>query len=387
MLKSDSIVMPKSGLVIVADKNIPNVRDAFGRVGVLHLLDSKDITPLSVVDCDILLVRYVTRVNKTLLANSQVKFVGTVSAGTDHIDLEYLKSRKIGFSSAPGSNAESVAEYVAAALLRLQERGKKRIPGAVLGVIGAGNVGSRVALKAKALGMKVLLNDPPKRRATGDNIYRPLPELMCADVITLHTPLTFSGRDKTAGLFDSVRLAKLKPGAIIINTARGGIVREGPLKTALASGHVGGAVLDVWENEPDIDPRLVAMADIATPHVAGLSREARGNALSMIYSAACEYFGMPVQWSPPPIKLPPLSPLSGIDRLRVIGDLIKCGYDVEKDSYKFKRSILGVSVGSAFNAFRRDYSQRTEFGSRNVKLSGPTRKLAKDLIALGFCAS
>lgn len=376
--------MPRTGLIIAADKNVPNIRAAFRRVGILHLLDSNDITPLSVADCDTLLVRYVTRVNKTLLADSQVKFLGTVSAGTDHIDLEYLKSRKIGFSSAPGSNAESVAEYVTAALLWLHERAKIRIPSGVIGVVGAGNVGSRVALKAKALGMKVLLNDPPKRRATGDDVYRPLSELMRADVITLHTPLTFSGRDKTAGLFDAARLAKLKPGAVIINTARGGIVREGPLKAALASGHVGGVVLDVWENEPDIDPRLATMAAIATPHVAGLSREARGNALSMIYSAACEYFGMSARWSPPPVKLPPLFPSSGPDRLRIIGGLVKRGYDIERDSCRFKRSIPGVRTGSAFSAFRRNYSRRTEFGSRRVKLSGPARKLAKDLSALGF---
>jgi erythronate-4-phosphate dehydrogenase len=377
----------RSGLRIAADKNIPHVEEAFGRLGSLLLLDSGKISPSLITDRNMLLVRYVTRVDNALLAGTSVKFVGTVSAGTDHVDLEYLKSGKIGFSSAPGSNAESVAEYVTAALLWLHERGKIRIPGGVIGVVGAGNVGSRVAMKAKALGMKVLLNDPPKHRATGDNVYRPLSELMRADVITLHTPLTFSGRDKTAGLFDAARLSKLKSGAVIINTARGGIVREGPLKAALASGHIGGAVLDVWMDEPNIDHQLAAMTDIATPHVAGLSREARGNALSMIYSAACEYFGMSACWSPPPVKLPPLFPSSGPDRLRIIGGLVKRGYDIERDSCRFKRSIHGVWTGSAFNAFRGNYSRRTEFGSRRVKLSGSTRKLAKDLIALGFCVS
>lgn len=379
-------MIPKSGLVIVADKNIPNVYDAFKGIGQLRLLESGEITAATVKNCDILVVRYVTRVDKKLLAGSSVKFVGTVSAGTDHIDLKYVKSKKIAFSAAPGSNAESVAEYVIAALLSLHKRGRICIPKATLGVVGVGNVGSRVAVKAKALGMNVLLNDPPKHRTTGDKSFKPLSSLMDSDVITIHTPLTCTGKDKTEGLFGAERLAGLKSGAVVINSARGGIICERSLKECLTSGRLGGAVIDVWENEPNIAPGLVDLADISTPHVAGLSQEARLAAVCVIYAAVCAHFRIAPVWKPPVRRRAPLvcvrSP--GDTLCSVLHGAVRRIYDIEKDSAEFKLEVVkGPTAGAAFTAFRKRYLRRVEFSSQVLALSGPAR-FARVMRTLGF---
>lgn len=373
---------------VIADKNIPHVHDAFKGIGQVRLLESGEITAAMVKNCDILVVRYVTRVDKKLLAGSSVKFVGTVSAGTDHVDLKYLKSKKIAFSAAPGSNAESVAEYVIAALLSLHKRGRINIPEATLGVVGVGNVGSRVAVKAKALGMNVLLNDPPKHRTTGDKSFKPLSSLMDSDVIAIHTPLTFTGKDKTAGLFGAKRLAGLKRGAVVINSARGGIVCERSLKEYLTSGQLGGAVIDVWENEPGIDTGLLDLVDIGTPHVAGLSHEARIAAVCMIYAAVCTHFRITPVWKPPVRRRAPLACVRspGDTLYSVLHCAIRRIYDIEKDSAEFKLEVAKVSTaGTAFTAFRKRYLRRVEFSSRVLALSGPAR-FARVMRTLGFSA-
>jgi len=373
-------------LQVIADKNIPHVDDAFKGIGRLRLLESGEITAATVKNCDILVVRYVTRVDKKLLVGSSVKFVGTVSAGTDHIDLRYLNEQKIAFSAAPGSNAESVAEYVIAALLSLHERGRISLPDSTLGVVGVGNVGSRVAQKAQALGMNVLLNDPPKRRTTGDVSFKPLSKLMDSDVITIHTPLTFTGKDKTAGLFGTERLARLKRGAVIINTARGGIVCERSLKGCLTSGRLGSAVIDVWENEPDIAPGLVELADISTPHVAGLSQEARIAAVCVIYAAVCAHFGISPAWKPSVRRRTPLSCSCspGDTPYSVLQGAVRRIYNIEKDSADFQREVVSApTAAAAFNAFRKRYRHRVEFSCRELALSGPAR-FARVLRTLGF---
>lgn len=381
--------MKKQGsltLRIIADKAIPGAWEAFKGIGLLRLLDSREIDAAAVKQCDVLIVRYVTRVDQRLLAGSTVKFVGTVSAGTDHIDLGYLKQRKIAFSAAPGSNAESVAEYVMAAMLCLHRRGRINLSDATLGIIGVGNVGNLVAQKAKALGMTVLLNDPPKRRATGDKSFKPLWALMKCDILTIHTPLTFKGRYKTAGMFDRVRLARLKRGTIVINSARGGIVREDQLKKCLASGRLG-AVLDVWENEPNVDAELAMLADIATPHVAGLSQEARLAAVSMIHKAACSHFKISQAWMPPANRRVPLFfNGSGRDTLySVLQSIVRETYDIEKDSTDFIRNIEKSSnIGRIFTDFRKQYLHRVEFSSREIFLSGPARRFARALYSIGF---
>ena len=231
-----------------------------------------------------------------MLAGSNVKFVGTATIGQEHVDCEYLEAEAIGFASAPGSNANSVAEYVVAALLAVARKHKLELAGKPIGIVGVGNVGSRVEAKVKALGMEVMLNDPPLQRQRGDEKYLPLEELYDCDFITLHTPLTFDGEDKTYHLADAEFFNSLKRGVGFINTSRGGVVDTEDLKKTMQEGKLGAVVLDVWENEPNIDNWLLRNVDISTPHIAGYSLDGKVGGMMMIYKAVCEYFGLPIEY-------------------------------------------------------------------------------------------
>ncbi|MBI4419049.1 MAG: 4-phosphoerythronate dehydrogenase, partial [Ignavibacteriales bacterium] len=209
---------------IVISKNSPGASDAFSTLGSVRELDSSEITAETVRDADTLIVRSETRVDRPLLENSAVRFVGTLTIGTDHVDLKYLKSRNIGFASAPGSNANSVAEYVVAALLTWADKDGIQLREKSIGIVGVGNVGRIVAKYAAVLGMRVILNDPPLARVTGDPRYRPLDELMEADIVTVHVPLTRSGQDATVHLFGTDRIRAMKRGSVLINTSRGAVV-------------------------------------------------------------------------------------------------------------------------------------------------------------------
>ena len=182
---------------IVADENIPFVKECFNSIGDVCTCPAAAIIPDTIVDADILLVRSVTKTDAALLAKSKVRFVGTATIGTEHVDIDYLKQAGIAFASAPGSNANSVAEYIIAALLSVARKHKFSLKDKSIGIVGVGNVGSRVAIKTAALGMKVKLNDPPLQRKTHDEKYLPLDVLFDCDFITLHTPLTYDGVDKT----------------------------------------------------------------------------------------------------------------------------------------------------------------------------------------------
>jgi erythronate-4-phosphate dehydrogenase len=209
---------------IIADSKIPFVQEAFADVAEVTALDTREIVPDVVREADALLVRSETTVDKSLLNGSRVRFVATATIGTDHLDTDYLQQRGIGFASAPGSNANSVGEYIVAALLVLEERCGFSLAGKTLGVVGVGNVGTIVVRYARALGLHVLQNDPPLARTTGNPAFLPLDELMDADIITIHVPLTKTGPDKTFHLFGDARIRAMKSGSILINTSRGGVV-------------------------------------------------------------------------------------------------------------------------------------------------------------------
>jgi erythronate-4-phosphate dehydrogenase len=277
---------------IIADENIPFVAECFSSIGEVETVPGREMTPSLVADADVLVVRSITRVDSSLLAGSKVRFVGTATIGFEHVDVDYLAQKNIGFASAPGSNANSVGEYIVAALLSVGQKKGIEIEGKSIGIVGVGNVGSRVEKKARALGMEVYLNDPPLQRQTADARYLPIEELFACDFVTLHTPLTFEGIDKTFHLADEKFFKSLKPGCVFINTARGGVTDTAALKAAIKSGRLGGAILDVWEDEPNVDAELVQMVDLATPHIAGYSLDGKIAGMIMIYNAACEYFGL-----------------------------------------------------------------------------------------------
>ncbi|HUI06019.1 MAG TPA: 4-phosphoerythronate dehydrogenase PdxB [Verrucomicrobiae bacterium] len=376
---------------IVADPNIPFVREAFASLGDIVLVPGRQIDAAAAGDADALLVRSVTPVNARLLDGSRVRFVATATIGTDHVDEPCLRERGIGFASAAGSNANSVAEYVVAALLEMAHRHGFRLRDQTLGVVGVGNVGSRVVRYAEALGMRVLPNDPPRQRAENLPQFVPLPHVLTgADIITLHVPLTRRGVDATAHLFDKERLAALEERRpLLINTARGAIVDNKALLKAIDGERVRGTVLDVWENEPDISPELLDVVDIGTPHIAGYSFDGKVNGTQMIYRAACQFFGIPPTWQPP---LPPpevprieLSVSSGDDDDDVLRRVVRRVYDVTADDAALRKGVRSSEgLAASFDTLRAVYPVRREFFNTELILRGASDTLRKKFATLEF---
>lgn len=376
---------------IIADENIPFVKECFSSIGDVQALSGRQITPKVVADVDILLVRSITPVNEKLLAESSVKFVATATIGFEHVDTDYLNKRSIGFASAPGSNANSVAEYIVAALLSVGKKHKITLAGKSIGVVGVGNVGSRMAKKCLALGMKVKLNDPPLARQTGDPKYRPLNELFDCDLITLHTPLTKEGQDKTFHLADDKFFASLKPGCVFINTSRGAVHDTSSLKAAIKSGKLGTVILDVWENEPNIDCELLRIVDISTPHIAGYSLDGKIAGMIMIYNAACQHFKLKPKYKiedflPSP-KVPQIViEKIGPDQQKILRDVVQQVYTINRDDFN-TREIAMVEPekrGKFFDDLRKNYPVRREFQNTTVILNQRSPILADTLKGIGF---
>ena len=269
--------------VVVVDRDIPFLEGVLEPWFEVRALPGKSIGPVDVRDAVALLVRTRTRCDATLLDGAAVRFIGTATIGTDHIDLEYCEFHGITVASATGCNAAAVAQYVRAALQALDlDR-----PGAMLGVVGAGHVGSLVAEAGRRAGMHVLLNDPPREAAEGSAGFTPLPDLLAqADVVTLHIPLWPENRD----FADAAFFAAIKPGASFFNASRGEVVDEAALLSARPQ--LGRVVIDVWKNEPAINPDLLAAADIATPHIAGYSIQGKMNGTAAVVRALGEAFGI-----------------------------------------------------------------------------------------------
>jgi erythronate-4-phosphate dehydrogenase len=379
---------------IVADKNIPFVADCFSSVGEVELVGGREITPSVVADADMLLVRSVTPVGAELLAGSKVRFVATATIGFDHIDIEYLLRNNIGFASAPGSNANSAAEYVIAGLLEIGQRYGLDLEGKSIGIIGVGNVGSRVAKKCEALGMQVYLNDPPLQRQTGEAKYLPIEELFDCDFVTLHTPLTFEGVDKTYHLADESFFRSLKEGCVFFNASRGGVVDSIALKAAIRSGRLKTVVLDVWENEPNIDAELLEMVDIGTPHIAGYSLDGKVAGMIMIYEAACKYFGLEAKFDiedflpKPAVCELKVDSNKGAEQELLFGAVRKI-YRIDQDDARLRR-ILEKPVekrGEYFDGLRKNYPVRREFHNTTVVIKDRNESLARKLEGIGFLLS
>jgi len=369
---------------IVADPNIPFVQEAFGALGEVRLVSGREINTDAVRDADVLLVRSVTPVNAAMLEGSQVKFVATATIGTDHIDEDYLRQRGIGFASAQGSNANSVAEYIIAALLEIAHRQKFRLRDKTLGVVGVGNVGTRVVRYAEALGMRVLQNDPPRQRAEKLPHFVSLERVFAeADIITLHTPLARTGPDAAFHLIDRDKLALLEQRRpVIMNTARGAIVDNKALLKAIDGEWLGGVVLDVWEGEPNISPELLDVVDFGTPHIAGYSFDGKVNGAQMIHRAVCEFFKITPTWVPtlPPGTVPriELTASSGENDEEVLRRVVRRVYDIATDDAALRKSIR------TFDEQRANYPVRREFFNTELVLRGASETLTAKFARLGF---
>ncbi|MEE4311710.1 MAG: 4-phosphoerythronate dehydrogenase PdxB, partial [candidate division KSB1 bacterium] len=372
-------------------ENIPFVKEAFGHLGSVVLLPTREITGKAIADADVLLVRSPTKVDRTLLEGSAVRYVATATIGTDHIDLDYLHQRGIRIASAPGCNARSVAEYVMAALLVLAVRRGLVLNRLTLGVVGVGNIGTLVAGMAESLGMRVLKNDPPLHRAGSLQDHFDLDDVMECDIITLHVPLTRTGEDATYHLFNGQRINKMKTGSILINSSRGAVVDNAALLDALDSRHLAGAVLDVWENEPEIDDALLGKVEIGTPHIAGYSFDGKVTGTHMIYQAICGFTNNAPEWHPstslPKVQGSLLEAPAIVQNFEdALYGIIRQVYDIEQDDASLRRLSEhdGEKSGDYFDRLRKEYPVRREFHNYQIHSTEFDSALEHCLESLGF---
>lgn len=373
---------------IVADENIPCVEQAFASLGEVSLVHGRKLQPAHVRDADILLVRSVTRVDETLLADSPVRFVGSATIGFDHVDLDYLSRCDIGFARAPGSNATSAAEYVVSAIMVLSEQLDFDPADKTVGIIGHGNVGSRVRARLEALGMRCMVNDPPLQAQGGQDDFVDLPDVLRADIITVHVPYTRDGRWPTHHLVNAGLLEQLRPNVIVLNTSRGAVADNPAMETWLAAHRSATAVLDVWEGEPSISLSLMDRVALATPHIAGYSLDGKLRGTDMIYRAACDFFGKTASWTA--ADAVPVSPALNIScdqgRLAAVRAAVLATYDIRTDDAALRAiKLLDKDAQAArFDQLRKEYPVRREFSEIKLVMETDDAELRRMLGALGF---
>ena len=371
---------------IVIDNKIPFIRGVFEPYAEVVYLPGKETTAEVVRDADALVTRTRTICNESLLKGSSVKMIATATIGYDHIDTGWCEANGICWTNAPGCKSWSVKQYIASTLVTLAAQNDLQLDRMTLGVIGVGNVGSKVAEVAGILGMKVLLNDPPRARREGRGAFVELDELLAgSDIITVHVPLEKEGPDATWHLFDASRIASLRPDQILINSSRGPVVDNRALKSALERRSNKAAVLDVWEGEPAIDTELMSMLAVSTPHIAGYSADGKANGTSMSVCAVARALGIePLKdWSASGVPAP-LQPLSfeldcaGKTTQQVLAEAILYTYRVEEDSRLLKADP------SQFEKLRGDYQVRREPTAFSVKLANYTEEQKQKLALMGF---
>ncbi len=369
---------------IIADDKIPFLRGVLEPYAEVEYLPGKAITRDHLRDADALLIRTRTKVTRELLEGTPVQFVATATIGYDHLDTKWLEEAGIVWTNAPGCNAGSVMQYVAAALSWLAQEKGFSFRNTVLGVVGVGHVGSKVARMAELLGLEVLLNDPPRRRAEGDGEFISLHKLLeASDIVTLHVPLNKEGQDKTLGMVDEFFISRMKTGTLLLNSSRGPVVVDAVVKEALRNGHLGGAVIDVWNHEPQIDRALMALADLATPHIAGYSVDGKANGTVMSVQALARHFGLPLtEWYPPQLP-PPTTPeirIAPEERSpeAALQQAILHTYPIERDD-KALREAPG-----RFEELRGNYPVRREFHNYTIRLEKEDKYLKKIFEKLSF---
>lgn len=366
---------------LTIDENIVFAKEAFSEFGEIELLNGRDIKPENLYDTDILIVRSVTNVNSKLLSKSKVKFVGTATIGTDHVDVDYLNKNGIAFFSAAGCNAMSVAEYVFSAISFLAYQHQFALRNKTIGIIGVGNVGSKVKTIAESLGMEVIQNDPPLEKIKSYEKYFKLEDALSADIVTFHVPLNKSGIYKTFHLLDKHNIGLIKPSSILINTSRGAVVNNAILKRRLLAQKDIFVVLDVWENEPFIDHELFSIADIGTPHIAGYSFDGKANGTKIIYDYLCEFLGREKRWKPElPKQTNKLYWQLKNSVENNLYELFTKVYPIWIDDMNFRKGLSGKqnSIPELFDKLRKNYKKRFEFS--NYEIDG--NNLGVDIIKL-----
>lgn len=384
-------------MLIVADENIPLLDSFFSDFGDIRRVSGRELSPDQVRDADVLLVRSVTRVNRDLLEGSRVRFVGTTTIGTDHVDQFWLESQGIHFCAAPGCNANSVVEYVlAVASLHASRRGLGNWARQSVGIVGAGNVGGLLAQRLERLDFTVVLCDPPRQQAQSDGLdeasateFSSLDQALECDLVTLHTPLTRDGDHPTYHLVGAQELATLRSDQLLINSGRGEVIDNAALLARLQQPDAPTVVLDVWENEPAIDPQLLQQVWLGTPHIAGYSLEGKVHGTETIYRALSRFLGLPVrkqagQYLPqPPLSKLAFTSSAGDDAIQLA--LHNC-YDPRRDDARLRLSMAGDEQqrARAFDRLRKEYPVRRECSSLKIQLKGSSKSMGEQFRSLGF---
>lgn len=346
---------------IVADNKIPLLQGVLEPFAEVVYLPGSQISKNHLLDADALITRTRTKCNKELLEGTKVKFIATATIGFDHIDTHYCEQNGIFWTNAPGCNSGSVQQYILSALSHLSEKFNFCLSDKTIGIIGVGHVGKKVEDLARKIGMNILLNDPPRERNEGDKKFVSLSELISkSDIITLHVPLNKDGIDKTYHLFDKNLLAQIPKNSFLINSSRGEVVDNKELKYLLEQKKIAGAILDVWENEPDINTGLLELVDIGTPHIAGYSLDGKANGTAMSLQALSKYFKLPLDnWYPlinnklqkPIIKID----ASGLDGEDILKKIAFSTYSIITDDASLRKN------SGDFESLRGNYPVRREW--------------------------
>lgn len=369
---------------IIIDDKIPYIRGAFESVAEVVYLPGSKTTAEIAKDADAIVTRTRTICNEKLLAGSSVKFIATATIGYDHIDTDYCEANGIRWTNAPGCNSKSVEQYIASTLMVLAERKGWNLSEKTIGVVGVGNVGSKVARISEIFGMNVLLNDPPRERAEGAEKFVSIQTIMeKADIITLHVPLNMNGQDATFHLADNDFFSKLKRKPVLINSCRGEVTETKAVKEALNSGTISAFVCDCWENEPVLDLELLALTEIATPHIAGYSKDGKATGTLMSVQAISNFFNLGLEsWQPEGVENPNNPEIvidgEGLTDQQIIAKAILHSYDIRTDDTEFRTNV------EKFEQLRGDYPVRREFPAFTIVPKNIDKMIVDKLKKLGF---
>jgi len=377
---------------IVCTASLLQAHEAFSSLGDVDILPDREIRREHLLHANALIVRSKTHVNRELLEGTPVEFVATATAGADHFDIPYLNAAEIVWSASPGCNANAVAEYVITAVTQLAKRHTALLAGRTLGIVGVGQVGSRVAQKASLMGLKVLRNDPPLALRTSDPDLLSLEAVLAeADMLTLHTPLESDGPFPTRHLANCRLFDQLKPGAWFLNTSRGSVTDSESLQCALDHHQLSACTLDVWEHEPQLPSSLQVAVDFLTPHIAGYSLEGLLNGTQQCYREFCHFLEREPTWSPDP-RLLPDSPFLSIEAAHrtdedVLSELFAQACPLPDDDREWRAEMTTtdpVELRHRFDRFRKRHLTRREFASIRIHLSHATPALTERIAAFGF---
>ncbi len=373
---------------IFVDENIPQGPAVFSAYGDVRVFAGRSLKRADLLEADALLVRSITKVNAELLEGTPVRFVGTATIGVDHVDQDYLLGAGIGFASAPGCNARSVAEYLVTAFLHLRAHRGLALEGKTLGIIGFGHVGAQVAKVAPRLGLNVLLCDPPLQDAGPPGRVVPRQELIArSDILSLHVPLTEEGPHSTLRLFNRELFETFAEPKALINTCRGEVIDAEGLLWALDQKKLSHLVLDVFPGEPEVNPDLARRANLITPHIAGYSVQGKLNGTGQILDAFCRHFGVEKK-SAPVMPAPPHPVIAwprGVDLEGGLNYCVRQCYDIARDNINLRRILGAPEFPKHFDALRKNYPERHEFaGYRIVQVPPGETQTRQRLRGLGF---